>query len=298
MLESLTPRTDPSMLACWRGLPMLMERAHRHDDIELNLCMDSELIYIVGGRQLTFAPGELVAFWAAIPHKLIHVAPETPMGWLYIPLTTFLGWRLPAAGVTALLHGEPVQTGRAGRQKGDADLLSRWQTDLSTDDAELHRIALLEMEARMRRLVHQSFPGARDADEPGGHRSVEHAARMAQFISAHFRESLTAERIAASIPLHPHYAMTLFKEVLGTTLNGYINQCRVADSQRLLITTDRPVAEISAAVGFGSLSSFYAHFTETCDTSPGSYRKAHHGRTPFASVAGDDPVTVIDRASA
>ncbi|MFD6416287.1 helix-turn-helix domain-containing protein [Streptomyces sp. NPDC060194] len=297
MLESLTPRTDPSMLACWHGTPGLMERAHRHDDIEVNLAMDSELVYIVGGRRLTFAPGELVAFWAGIPHKLIHVTPGTRMGWLYIPLTTFLGWRMPAAGVTALLHGQSVRTGGAGRQKGDADLLRRWQADLTTDDAELHRIALLEMEARMRRLVHQSFPGAPETDGPGGHRSVEHTARLAQFITAHFREPLTAERIAASVPLHPHYAMSLFKEVLGVTLNGYVNQCRVAEAQRLLITTDRPVAEISTAVGFGSQSSFYAHFTEACDASPGSYRKAHHGSTPFASVAGDDPLSVIDQAA-
>lgn len=293
MFESLSPRNDPSMLACWRGKPTLMARAHRHDDIEVNLAMDGELVYLIGGRRLTFARGELVAFWAAIPHQLIDTAPAH-MSWLNIPLSTFLGWRVPAAGVTALLQGQAVRTGPGGRQRGDADLLRRWQADLDAGDGELHRITLLEMEARLRRLIHGSFSHAEEAEEPGAHRSVEHAARMAQFIAERFREPLTAERIASVIPLHPHYAMALFKEVLGTTLNTYITQCRVADAQRLLITTDRPVAEISTAVGFGSLSSFYSCFTDACDTSPGNYRKAHRNGTPLAGVAGADPNTVTE----
>ncbi|MET7438574.1 helix-turn-helix domain-containing protein [Streptomyces sp. NPDC005496] len=288
-MDTLPPRNDVSMLACWHGTPTPMDRAHRHDDIEINLSTDSELVYLLGGRRMVVPPGELVAFWAAIPHQLIEARPLAPMYWLNVPLRTYLGWRLPSAGVRALLRGQPMRAVPHECHRDDAVLLKRWQLDLSTSDAELHRICQIEIEARLRRLTHGALGGVLGPEEPTGHRSVEHAARMAEFIAAHFREPITVEHIASVVPLHPNYAMSLFKEVLGTTINARITQCRIAESQRLLITTELPISEMISAVGFGSQSSFYSSFTELCGTSPGNYRRAHRSSTPSNEVAGVDP---------
>ncbi|MFB8247217.1 helix-turn-helix domain-containing protein [Streptomyces sp. NPDC055952] len=288
-MDTLPPRNDVSMLACWYGTPTEMTRAHRHDDVEVNLAMDSELVYLLGGRRMVVSPGELTAFWAAIPHQLIEVRPSAHMYWLTVPLRMYLGWRLPSAGVRALLRGQLMRADLSECYRDDAGLLRRWQLDLSTEDAELHRICQIEIEARLRRLTHGALDDVLGSDEPSGHRSVEHAARMAEFIAAHFRESITVEHIASVVPLHPNYAMSLFKEVLGTTINARITQCRIAESQRLLITTELPISEIMTAVGFGSQSSFYSSFTEVCGTSPGTFRRAHRSNRPSTETAGVDP---------
>jgi AraC-like DNA-binding protein len=95
---------------------------------------------------------------------------------------------------------------------------------------------------------------------------------MAQFTVSHFRQPITPLEIAKATHLNPNYAMTLFREAVGTTLGSYLTRCRVAEAQRLLITTSMTTTEIAHAAGFGSQSSFYAHFARTCGASPGAYR--------------------------
>ena len=60
--------------------------------------------------------------------------------------------------------------------------------------------------------------------------------------------------------LHPNYAMTLFRQFVGLTINEAIQRHRLNIAQSLLIATDKPVAAIAFETGFGSLSAFYAAF--------------------------------------
>ncbi|MCD0485925.1 helix-turn-helix domain-containing protein [Streptacidiphilus sp. ASG 303] len=300
MRLSADPRDDVFGLACWQGPASLMDHAHRHDDIEVNLAAGSELVYLFGGRRVVLERGAMAAFWAAVPHQLVGADPGTPVRWLTVPLAVFLRWGLPDHAVQALLRGQPLVAGAADRQEADAALFRQWSADLADGDGELRRITLLEIEARLRRLVAAASAGRRDGGgaEDGAGRgggpedaggagagagtgmgadgAVERAARMARFVALHFREPLTAERIAAAVPLHPHYAMGLFREVVGTTLTAYVTQCRVAEAQRLLVTTAMPVAEVGEAAGFGSQSRFYSCFTEACGMPPAAYRRLHH----------------------
>ncbi|MFD6415809.1 helix-turn-helix domain-containing protein [Streptomyces sp. NPDC060194] len=285
-----SPATDDAFgLACWQGRPALMDHPHRHDDIEVNLAADDELTYLFGGRVVTLGPGEMAAFWAAVPHQLVAAGGSGPVHWLTVPLSVFLGWRTPGLAVRRLLAGEPVVApAPADPRERDADvlLLRRWAADLAADD-EARGIAVLEIEARLRRLVRaadarRAGPGAEADDgvgtEPHDRTAVAHAARMVRFVALHFRQPLTADRIAAAVPLHPHYAMTLFREVVGTTLTSYVTQCRVAEAQRLLVTTDLPVTEIGTVAGFGSQTRFYTCFTAACGRPPGGYRALHRDR--------------------
>lgn len=68
-------------------------------------------------------------------------------------------------------------------------------------------------------------------------------------------------------------AMTVFRRAVGVTLGQYVTMCRVAEAQRLLLTTSLRVTEIAEAAGFGSLSSFYEHVSAACGMTPREYRR-------------------------
>jgi len=51
------PTHDRSGLMCWKGRPEIMRRAHRHDDIEVNVALGGEIVYVLGGRIVTVPPG-------------------------------------------------------------------------------------------------------------------------------------------------------------------------------------------------------------------------------------------------
>ena len=58
-------------------------------------------------------------------------------------------------------------------------------------------------------------------------------------------------------------------------MNTYLGQFRVAESQRLLLTTDLNSAAIAAQAGFQSLSSYHETFAKICGTTPTRWRKLH-----------------------
>lgn len=102
---------------------------------------------------------------------------------------------------------------------------------------------------------------------------LRHVSAMAQHVREHHREPLTIADIAAAAHLTPSHAMTVFRRTVGVTLGEYVTMCRVAEAQRLLLTTSMTTAEIASAAGFGSLSSFYEHVTAACGMTPREYRR-------------------------
>ena len=96
---------------------------------------------------------------------------------------------------------------------------------------------------------------------------------MAQFVRDHHRSELRIADVAAAVHLTSSHAMTVFRRTVGVTLGQYVTMCRVAEAQRLLLTTSLRVTEIAEEAGFGSLSSFYEHVSEACGMTPRGYRR-------------------------
>lgn len=265
--------------ALWahRGAPPRMAAAHRHDDIELNFVARGRLEYLFGGRSIAVEAGRLAVFWAATPHQLVPDARADADGdvcWLHLPLTDVLGWGLPADLVARLMLDEPVVVD--GSAVGDLSAaFDRWAVDLADPDSV--EIALLEAQAVVRRalrapVIRQDAPVARpDALTQG-------VAAMATFLATEFRRPLRVTDVAEVAHLHPSSAMSAFRGAFGVTIAQYLTRCRIAEAQRLLITTDRSVGDIGAAAGFGSQSAFYDTFTRATGRAPATYRREIRSR--------------------
>jgi len=275
----------PSALACWQGRGHAMPSAHRHDDLEVNIVEDEPLTYLFGGSLVTIEPGHAALFWAAVPHRLI----DTPhnwnarVRWLHVPLGQVLAWGLPEPAVAELLRGTPLITRRP--EHPDSAAFTRWADDLAGTAPDLHGIALLEIQAAVRRLLRVALPPA--GAEPDVSDAVGHVVAMARFITTHHGEPIRTADVAAAAHLHPNYAMTLFRQVLGTTVHTYLTARRIAEAQRLLLTGTSTTSQIAQAAGFGSHSGFYAAFTQACGVPPGTYRRTH--RTPPPTVSARPP---------
>jgi AraC-like DNA-binding protein len=274
---------------CWSGTPEVMAVAHRHDDIEVNVVVAGELTYLFGGRTVRIGAGEMGAFWAVMPHQLVATRPGSRSHWLTIPLPMFLGWPFPPAARTSLLAVRPL-IGRAGTDpRLDHVAFAQWADDLGSGSGERRSVAALEIQARLRRLAatadatmaERKVGGERTGlptesaagSESGPDVVVGHAAAMTAFVATHYAQPIGPTEIAGAVHLHPHYAMTVFRDVVGTTLGRYLSECRVAQAQRLLVTTDLTVGEVAVRSGFSSSSRFFATFAQVSGTSPGAYRR-------------------------
>ena len=288
----------PAGLWVRRGAPPTMLSMHRHDDVEINLVLDGRLHYLFGGQSLTIGEGEIAVFWAAQPHGLVD-SRTGDMCWLHVPFAQFLAWGLPESQTAPLLAAQPLITHAPELADRIAHMAEQWGREIEgsevgdpvgegtaegdddgpddAGDADGLEIALLEIQAAVRRVLRASSRAtpALPADGAGSvpAERLRQVSAMAQFMRDHHRSELRIADVAAAVHLTPSHAMTVFRRTVGVTLGQYVTMCRVAEAQRLLLTTSLRVAEIAEEAGFGSLSSFYEHVSAACGMTPREYRR-------------------------
>ena len=263
--------------------PALMQRPHRHNEVELNFIEQGSLTYLFGGMRTSLKAGQMGLFWATVPHQVLWVEAQTILHWMTIPFDVFLRWQLSELLTRQVICGkfltEPEEKVVMHHQANQI-LFRQWYADLQQNSPDHCKVVLLEVEARLRRLaLSLSIQERKFARQEGSRASLPvgestNVEQLACFIAEHYTEPLGVELIAQTIHLHPNYVMGLFRRSFGMSIIDYVTQYRVSHAQFLLITTDANVSEIALKVGFGSISRFYTAFKKVCGQSPIAYRTA------------------------
>jgi AraC-like DNA-binding protein len=113
-----------------------------------------------------------------------------------------------------------------------------------------------------------AFPEAQYSDHY--HTALVH--QVASYIHEHLAEPLSIDSLARQFHLSPTGLKASFHQLYGKPLHQYISQCRMERAAELLRTTDFPVAQIAALVGYSSVSQFGAVFKKFWQFSPAQYR--------------------------
>jgi AraC-like DNA-binding protein len=259
----------------WRGPSTVMASPHAHNDIEINFC-SSPLTYDSGGRTSTMSADVPFVFWGAKPHQLIDIDPTQPLAFATVPLARFMSWGIPSSAKNRLLHGAILNGVADGDPSSLAASFERWAVDLHRGGELPTRAAALEIEALLLRMTLGEWNHA-EVDAERSSTNLRRAAEMATFIAEHATTDLRVRDVAEVVHLHPNRASAIFREVFGTTITGYVGQHRVAEAQRLLVTTELGSAAVAELAGFQSLSSFHETFTAVCGASPARWRRRQIG---------------------
>lgn len=249
---------------------------HRHDELEVGCPHGGEIIAMFGARTVRIPPEHFVVFWATQPHGPIAVSAGVSSSVIHIPTAWFLDWKLPAAFVHRLLHGEVMI---CPPRKGDLPnglLIKHWVELMQRGVEQLRRVVLLEVEARLTQFAVEA-PPAPEAETGTGEVALPQGqarqfGRIVSLVAERCREPISVGEIAGLLGLHPNYLMRLFRRVSGMTLLEYIAQQRVAYAQRLLATTSLKIIDVALASGFGSVCRFHTVFARLCGTTPRHYR--------------------------
>jgi AraC-like DNA-binding protein len=254
-------------LACGLSLVPAMARAHRHDDVELVLPLGGSAVLEHAAGRHELGDRECAVFWAGLPHRVAEHDDGVAVAWLTVPLVDVLAWSLPTAFTGGMLRGGLTTFAAPPRLETAMD---SWQRDIGASPT-LTRAARLETQAWLLRAAAEGSPSA--PTEPH-----DAATAMASCISTRFREPLAVADVAAAVHLHPSTAAAVFRRAMGVTIGDYLAQCRVAEAQRLLISTDATTGEIALRAGFGSTSRFYERFTRDAGMPPAAYRRTARQR--------------------
>lgn len=93
------------------------------------------------------------------------------------------------------------------------------------------------------------------------------------YIRLNYAEQISLESVAEHIEISPEYLSTLFYKEIGTNFTTFVKRFRISHGKRLLIGSDRKIADIAHAVGFIDSKYFARVFKEICGVSPAEFRK-------------------------
>jgi AraC-like DNA-binding protein len=96
-------------------------------------------------------------------------------------------------------------------------------------------------------------------------------------VDAHFAEALDLDRLAAVAGVSKYHFARSFEAAYGEPPMRYLTRRRIERAQDLLRSANLTITEICMIVGYASLGSFSARFTELVGESPSAYRARWDG---------------------
>jgi AraC-like DNA-binding protein len=139
---------------------------------------------------------------------------------------------------------------------------------------------LLENEALRRELAFRVFRILCSISAPNEQATALSAhtnrmIRLTDFLRENIRRQLRIEDVAKAVGLSPSGVHRFFGQVIGQSPMTYVKSQRLTTGCRLLLLSDRTVAEISADVGFANPYHFSREFKRRFGVPPATYRKQH-----------------------
>ncbi|MBP5289013.1 MAG: helix-turn-helix transcriptional regulator [Clostridia bacterium] len=237
---------------------------------EAHMELSGRAMDLVRGNLLTFPPNTPYFFTPAPEIEL--VALDFDLTQAYAEPSTVLPPCPVGAYDPARVHETPTLS--------DAPILSRpvFLENASFLEARLEEIVL---EFRQQRLFFREKGGSllknllfeivrREMTGEGGKNVID---RVLSYVDEHIGEAITNAGIGEALYYNPNYLNRLMIRQTGMSLHRYILQRRLARATQLLLTTQEPVGEIAAKLGFYSASHFSNFFKRETGISPVRYRK-------------------------
>ena len=92
------------------------------------------------------------------------------------------------------------------------------------------------------------------------------------YIERNFSD-MTEEGCALALGVSPSYLSRIFKRGMKVSFSSYVNGVRLKEAERLLISDDMSITEISENVGFSTVSYFISMFRARHGVTPSKYRR-------------------------
>jgi len=87
-------------------------------------------------------------------------------------------------------------------------------------------------------------------------------------------KDINVKDISNAVHLSYSYLSRLFKKHTGMTINKYLNEIRLRKAQKLILCSNKSIAQIAAETGFSSEHYFCSQFKKFFGISPGKFRSS------------------------
>ncbi len=121
----------------------------------------------------------------------------------------------------------------------------------------------------------------------------------AEFVAAHWDESVNLTEIGRRVGLHPSHLSRMFHREVGVSFRQYLTSVRIRNAKRFLVNGDS-VGTVARKCGFSSIYAFSRAFHRETGLAPSAYRGSlttpsdiPNANAPFSLT--DEQINVISR---
>ena len=254
---------------------------HWHEELQFCLVTQGEIRFSVNQKQFLARTGEGIF----INSGCLHMArPQGRPDSAYLCLDT--GPRLLGS-----FHGSVLETKyltpyltNPGREYILLTPAEAWQKAILEGIARIYGICEdksfgYEMEctsvlSRMWLSILRFCPHGTDTQAQARIHGSDSVQTILAFISGHYSEPLTIDRIAREVSLSSSECCRLFKRVTHDTIFSYLQSYRLSKAAGLLKDSSLPISQVAYETGFCSTSYFIEVFKRKLGSTPLQYRKS------------------------
>lgn len=154
------------------------------------------------------------------------------------------------------------------RMAGRSFRVARIAGRLGADDDTQLTVDILSLLFELTRLWQNETPGAPAVDGRGT-RLVSQAMRI---LSTNYGSDFRMSELSEALGVSYRHLSRIFKQATGVTLVGKLNDIRIAQAKKLLMTTEKTTREIACEVGFENEFYFSRVFTRQAFVAPSAFR--------------------------
>ena len=282
-------------------------RMNRHDYFELMYLCTGEADLHIQDRTLPFHKGELSVVGSTLYHRLeCRTALPFTVGVLFFhpDLIRADGGADSAEYLTPFLLQDSlfphIIPAKIGVPKQVFELMQRIRAELPARSALARLSAKTYLKMILILLVNQysSYAGTVETFQRQ-QRALERLQPLFDHLERHYGEAIQVQGAARICGMSESHFMNFFKRATGQSFMAYLNHCRIERAQALLVTSDRPMSEISQETGFCDQSYFGTVFRRLVGMTPAAYRRKFRPDTAWRqSDQGAPPEDLQSRAAA
>ena len=259
------------------GGPRRISMLHYHDELELLSVHDGRFLCRVDGKDYIAEAGDIIFVNSGVPHETLLLSESCSHTLLQFRESSFLNTEIRKiikySVKLANLEGEGVLILRS-------DELFR-ATECIVNECEEKKPAYeILVRSEILKIIGLLYRSGilSDGEQVYSSAAMQKILPAMIYINQNYAQDLTLADVSAHIGFDKSYFCRIFRQATGATFTEYLNFVRICKAEKRLATTQDSILDISADVGFTSVSYFNKIFKRYRNCSPSFYRSARYCR--------------------
>lgn len=288
---------DKSVISEQIELPYFYQYLHRHEEWQITWVERGEGTLIAGNNMHAFRSGDLFLIGANLPH-LFKSNPEYFVGDESKCIKASSVYFNPDGRLAGLFKMPELNTASSflKNNKHGFKVPERYTALLSERMQELHEasgsavlFAFLKLMEGLQRVEEEVEPLCPDfySSNLSEHEGMR-LSNIINFIMRNYNNRIDLEDVANAAYMTPQAFCRYFKKHTGHTFISFLNEVRINDACKSLVSDDKPdcISGIAYKAGFNSIANFNRVFKNLIGRSPRAYIDEYNNVSRINSIAG------------